>query len=293
LSEISNFAADLRTGYALCGCEKLLSECTFWEDVNKSLREKLGFGIKDDPDQFNLRRIKHNLINRILFRIYRIAAVNLNLKSSHFRDRIDNIKCLYDTLFEHTDTRVLVDSSKSPKRAFLLKNNLKKYYRIKVIHLVRDGRAVLYSYSKGYYKVRLKNEDTGKYETKTYYADKTREKDEILKIWKRDNYQSFFYHNLFRKGKDYFFIRYEEFANHPEQILIPLLQFIGHPYEEEMLDLNRFENHMVSGNASRINALKILPPFENWYTELSEERLAYFQKKGRKLNTRLGYDSGN
>jgi hypothetical protein len=41
---------------------------------------------------------------------------------------------------------------------------------------------------------------------------------------------------------------------------------------------------MVPGNASRSNSERILKPFENWKTKLGHEELAYFQKKGERLN---------
>ncbi|MFW5804761.1 MAG: sulfotransferase domain-containing protein, partial [bacterium] len=197
---------------------------------------------------------------------------------------------LYATLFDETGANVLVDSSKSPKRAYLLKQYLKKNYNVKIIHLVRDGRAVLYSYLKGYYKVRIKNPETGDLENKTFFSNHKRTEAESINIWKKDNKQALLYHNSVFFGKNgYYFMRYEDFANYPEKELNKLLNFIGVEYETEMLNLKRYENHMVSGNASRINAQSIEKPFEGWKEQLTEKQLDYFNRKAKKLNQKFGY----
>jgi hypothetical protein len=137
----------------------------------------------------------------------------------------------------------------------------------------------------------MKNPETGKQELKTFYAERIRPQEEILKIWKKYNKTAFSYHKTFFGSKDYFFLRYEDFASQPEYYLKKMLEHIGYEYEPEMLNLNRFENHMVCGNASRINAVKIQKPFETWRKKLSRKQLEYFNKYGQKFNQKLGYQS--
>lgn len=289
LGEISNFEEDYKKDMSLCGCATPIRECPFWEKVNGELRKNIGFGIKDQPRAFNLKKERNSLFDKALFWFQRNLAVNFNIKTNHYSDRLKNIHQLFETIFNLTRSEALVDSSKSPKRALLLKNYFKKFYNIKIVHLVRDGRAVFYSYSKGYYQVKMRNSETGEQETKTFYTDGKRAKEEILKIWQKANKSAFIYHKNIMKNKNYFFMRYEDFANQPEKYLKRLLQFIELEYEQEMLDLNRFENHMVCGNASRINAEKILKPFNSWKEKLTQDKLDYFNKYGRRFNKKLGY----
>lgn len=98
-----------------------------------------------------------------------------------------------------------------------------------------------------------------------------------------------FYHKYLGRKEDYFLLRYEDFANSPEYSLKEILTFLGLEYEPEMLDLNRFQNHMVSGNASRLNAEKIQKPFNTWETELTDKEINYFNKKAGRLNQKYGY----
>jgi len=289
LSEISNFEEDIKRDFSLCGCSSPIKECPFWEQVNADLANILGYGIKDRPREFNLRINKHSILDKLVHRAERTLAYGLNIRSRFFRSRLKNIRRLFETLFDLTQADVLVDSSKSAKRAYLLKKYFHPEYNIRVIHLVRDGRAVFYSYAKGYYRVNITDPETGKQEMKTYYSDRKRTKQEILKIWKKANKTAFKYHQTNGKNKDYFFLRYEDFTNQPEKYLKDLLQFVGLEYEPEMLDLNRYVNHMVSGNASRINASEIHAPSEIWKKKLNGSERDYFSKKGQKFNHKLGY----
>jgi len=290
LSEISNFHEDIKKEYALCGCETPLRKCPFWKKINKQLIKKLGFGIKDKPDEFRITRPlgQNSFFDKVKFRISRYLAFHLKIKvTGYLKNQLRNIEVLFDTIFKHTKADILVDSSKSPKRAYLLKNNLKDF-DVKVIHLVRDGRAALNSYQKGYYKVKIKNPDTGKYEMKTYYAENVRSVKESIKIWKRNNLQALYFHKLLNM-KHYYFLRYENFTSEPEKQLKKLLSFLGVQYESEMLNLNRYKNHMVSGNASRINAEKIEKPFNSWKNELNKEKIKQFERKAGWLNRKFGY----
>lgn len=292
LSEISQFYEDIKNENAHCGCGSKLRNCSFWDDIENRLSSKLGYGIKTNPDLFRVARDpnKNSIIDKILFRISRFFAINFSIYFPIIKDKLSNIKHLFDVLFEKTGADVLVDSSKSARRAYLLKNFFERYdFKCKVIHLVRDGRAVFYSYSKGYYRVNLVNPDTGQKEIKTFYAEQKRPKEEIVRIWKRDNIESLFYHKYLGRKEDYFLLRYEDFANYPEYSLKEILSFLGLEYEPEMLDLNRFQNHMVSGNASRLNAEKIQKPFNTWETELTDKEINYFNKKAGWLNQKYGY----
>jgi hypothetical protein len=287
VSEISNFHEDIDNPKALCGCGTPLQECSFWEDVDQRLKQKLGFGIKEHPHEFRIfqKPGKNLLFNKIVFKLARILAIQLNIKTNRIKHRIHNIAELFNALFDKAQAEIIVDSSKSPRRAFMLSRNL-KYYNIKVVHLVRDGRAVLHSYQKGYYRVRLTDPQTGKEQTKTYYADTVRPVNNSVKRWKKDNQSAF---SFFKEQNNYYFLRYEDLASNPETELKALLEFLGLSFEPKMLNLNRHTNHMVSGNASRINAEKIEPPFNSWKKELDPQKITYFNSKAGKLNSKLGY----
>ena len=291
VSEISQFQQDINSEIALCGCETLLKECDFWEDISNRVEIILGDSLKEKPYLYGINKnISGNkLYNKLYFRFSRFVALNLRIRTKLIKTRLEYISVLYKAIIDKTGADAIVDSSKSATRASILKPYLeRKGYRVKIIHLIRDGRAVFYSYKKGFYKVRVKNRTTGVDEMKTYYAENVRSDEEIVNLWKRDNRLSLLYHNLF-SSSNYYQLTYEEFVDNPKVALISLLQSINYKFESEMLKLNRYTNHMVSGNASRINATSINQPSEIWRNKLSKDQLNYFEKKAGRLNRKFGY----
>jgi hypothetical protein len=289
LSEISNFFEDINSTYALCGCELLLNDCPFWDRINSRLKEINGKGIKDFPYEYAWIRSAelNSFIGKIYYRLARFIATSFNLKNSFFKNRLENIETLYSTLFEVTNKSILVDSSKSAKRAFILARYLKQYDSY-FIHLIRDGRAVLYSYQKGYYKLNLKDPVTGERQWKTFYSKTGRSIDESIRVWCRDNREAMRFELMIRKNR-FIRIKYEDLANSPEKTLGKLMDFLEQEYEPGMLNLRRYVNHMVSGNASRINAVEITPPSDHWIEWMTANMIQRFEKKAGKLNRKLGY----
>lgn len=124
-----------------CGCGELIGECDVWARV---LEDTLGEDAGDrriDPReviswQHRNVRIKHTwrLVGR------RSAAV----RGAQPADYRSLIAPLYRSLAAHTGARVIVDSSKRPSDAALLRliPELDVYF----VHLVRDPRAVAYSW---------------------------------------------------------------------------------------------------------------------------------------------------
>lgn len=291
ISEISQFYKDIQIDNALCGCESYLRECEFWNDIDSNLQKKLGYGIKESPNLFRISRDldKNSVLNKGVFKISRLLALNFKIRSAFINNRLKNICVLFDVIFEKTKAEVIIDSSKSAKRAAILKPFfVKEGYNVKIIHLIRDGRAVFYSYKKGYYKLKIKNESTGIYEMKTVFTGVPKTDEEIIGIWKKDNRLSSYYHNFFTSS-NYYKLYYESFTNNPKEEFQKLINFIGFEFEDEMLDLTRYKNHMVAGNASRINATSIHAPLEIWRDNLTIDELAYFNKKARRMNESFGY----
>ena len=200
LSEISQFEDQMQNEMSHCGCGELLRKCQFWDDINIQIRKSIGYGIKDDPNKFRLNRPldKNRMVDKIQFKLSRIAAHFINTKT--ISNRLENLKILFDTIIKKTSNQTLIDSSKSPKWAFLLGNYLKKHgFEIYIIHLIRDGRAVLHSFLKPNYKVKLKNTETGQYEFKIFPKKMKQGRKNVVKIWKRNYYQCLFYHKILKK----------------------------------------------------------------------------------------------
>ena len=84
-------------------------------------------------------------------------------------------------------------------------------------------------------------------------------------------------------------IRYEDLASDPEKIGHVLCDFVGIPFEPQMLNLSQSTRHLVSGNNTRFSPEKGIRLDERWRTELHGKELDFFERIGGDMNRRLGY----
>ncbi|MFQ5414854.1 MAG: sulfotransferase [Phycisphaerae bacterium] len=140
-----------RPGYR-CSCGALARDCPFWLDVKHAMEARgFTFDITDFGTRFEMP--ERPVVARTLRAEHRgpvLEAVRDCVLSAspawrtHFADIARRTTALVETVLEQTGARVLVDSSKQPHRLkFLLRV---PGLRVKVIHLVRDGRGVVHTY---------------------------------------------------------------------------------------------------------------------------------------------------
>ncbi|WP_188192436.1 sulfotransferase family protein [Nonomuraea sp. SYSU D8015] len=139
---------------------------------------------------------------------------------------------------------VLSDASKSPQRLLLLKRS--RAVRIKVIHLVRDGRAVSYSYFRRYGSLY-----------------------EGMRTWSRAELASLYLRRIFSPD-EWMEVRYEQFASQPDQALRDICTFLDLDYHEAMLDFRAHPYLGIGGNP-KVKASRAAEVREDdrWRQELS------------------------
>lgn len=118
----------------LCGCGELLSRCPFWTALPAAAT---------DPGraltlQRRVERTRH-LPLLLAPGLFPAFASRLN----RYRALLEGV---YDAVEAHTGATVLVDSSKSPANAFVLRRL--RGFELRVVHMVRDSRGVAYSWQK-------------------------------------------------------------------------------------------------------------------------------------------------
>lgn len=291
LGEIVNFHQEFkRAHHVLCGCSSLLQDCPFWNSLMRSIDLAFYEKILEDPYAFSFhtgtdRGKPAARANRFMQTFLLLLKWKTRTDPS-LRESITNTSVLYDAIMRQTGASVLIDSSKNLFRALAIERDLAQY-RIKFIHLVRDGRAVLHSTQKGFYKIDLFNE-TEKRRVEIIHEDEKVEAETAINTWRKDNLKALLYLKLFR-GNNSILIRYEDFADFPAPTLKRICRFIGIPFESAMLRLDRKTNHMICGNPSRINAKKIEKPSEKWRIEMGGDLVRLFNKKAGFLNRYLGY----
>ncbi len=122
----------------LCSCGEPFRECRFWTAV---VREAAGPIASADVSQlFSLHRRVDRLRYLFCLPLTRVARGYRQRMGAYLR----LLGALYQAVARVTGARVIVDSSKDPSTAYVLSEM--HGAPLRVVHLVRDSRAVAYSW---------------------------------------------------------------------------------------------------------------------------------------------------
>lgn len=200
-----------------CTCGNEISKCNYWQSILKKINNPLAYNINDLE---NFDRSNYDLIENIL---------------------------------DFSGKSVLVDSSKNSLR--LEKLVCSKLFKITIVHLVRDGRAV--GYSNKMKRKRIKDKNSSNNKKYNFYASVAK--------WNKENIK---FYNKFSNENDvkYLLIRYEDLVAYPRQTISDIISTFELSFEEEQLCFYKFQHHNISGNRMRMsNNLRIF--FDNKYQE--------------------------
>lgn len=180
-------------------------------------------------------------------------------RESEFRKRW---RTLFTCIADVSGTPIVSDASKSPHRLLLL---ARSGARLKVIHLIRDGRGVVYSYRRKYQSFTV---GFGRWILPTL---------EMQWLQRKLSYLP------------WLTVRYEDLVLAPEETLKNIAKFIGIPFHEGVLRLWEVPYLGVGGNRLRENPPRTLVLDERWRKEMpTPERIA-FMVLGGWLNRIQGY----
>jgi hypothetical protein len=209
--------------------------------------------------------------------------------SPTWRNRYSEIekrnRVLISLIMELTGAKVIVDSSKLGLRLkYLLKM---KDYDIKVIRLIRDGRAVAMTYT-----------DPAEYAdaSRVDYRDggcggnRSHEKKTIkaaAREWRRCNEEAELILSRLEPQK-WFEVRYEALCRSTEETLRRIFSFIGVPPMNVMDRYRKKELHIL-GNGMRLDDSNAVYLDERWKSVLTESDLSIFENEAGKLNRKYGY----
>lgn len=198
VGEINNFydyispKTDHLKGIRYCTCGTHVDECPYWKPIRENLRSEFGTDEislqPNDPKAF----ASHNQL-------------------------------VFQSILDVSGKSVICDSSKIYSRLQGLLNA--NGFDVEIIHLIRDSRAVAYSYKK---------------KGEKFYP--------TLIAWLKVNLYEWF---KLRKRKNYRLLRYEDFVDNPEAALKEILKSAGLNFESEQLLFWKHEHHNLGGNRMR------------------------------------------
>lgn len=139
---------------------------------------------------------------------------------------------------------------------------------IKVIHIVRDVRDVLLSLNE------VQPQDW--VEIRSYFP----------RLW---SYSNLLLHDTYRHRDNYFFIRYEDLVNDPENTFRAMAKFLGVPYREKILDAAARSAKYEHMGHHRNLTQPILQRRGNWREAMSPGLKSRCVVQAREALARFGY----
>ncbi len=223
-----------------CSCGKPFESCEFWQGITGSA----------DPE---IRAMGTRLV-----RMRYIPLLASPFRPGRFSGEFARFSAAMGDLFAaivaQTGSRVIVDASKNPANGFLLTQM--PHLEVYVVHLVRDARGYVSSWSKpkGYLK---------RFPALT-----------VLRWWLSYN---IFSEALKAYAAGYLLVRYEDFARNPRQVLNRIAAFAGEDMDTlQFLQDNQARvgvQHMLGSNPDK---LKNTGPFEIQVHKWQLPRLKHF-----------------
>jgi len=255
----------------LCSCHSPVRDCGFWQRVSREMAERgHPFDIWDADLDF---RARDGALADVLLRAVqrgpvleaaRSAGLSVVPGARRERDRIiSRIGSLADIVTGIKGCDVFLDSSKRPERATLMQRS--GAFDMRVIHLVRDGRAVSWSSMK---HLSLPPEDAAR-------------------SWLADNQGSEHARRYFPSDR-WMTLRYEDLCADPDGTLTRLHGFIGVPSTNGYHKFRAIDHHII-GNQMRLASTSEIRLDESWKQALKPEQMTTIDQLVAPLNRRYGY----
>lgn len=255
----------------LCSCRVPIRRCEFWAGVRQQMAAR---GRPFDPWDSDLDfRVPHGGVADALLRAAQrgplleacrrggiLVVPGARRRLSHTLDRIAT---LARVVTELRGAAVFVDASKRPERAVFMQRDPR--LDVRVLHLVRDGRAVVCS------TMRNRGWSAGVAATS----------------WLQDNRRSELARRYFPADR-WTRIRHEDLCADVGGTLARIHRFAG---VTPCADIPRFrekEQHVI-GNRMRLDSLTEIRADERWRTELDGGTRRLLERRTAWMNRRYGY----
>lgn len=252
----------------ICSCGEAPVTCEFWSSVMNDWLDS----IQDSNIQTGLSKWKQFESYKSIKAWLRIWS-GLSLESTEVQDYLNNTYSFFNMLRKHSGKSTILDISKNPLRAWALLNHPK--IDLRLVHLVRDGRAVAWSLEK-----KAKREGNPRNISKSAL------------FWLLVNRQSNY---VRKKAKNAVLIRYEDFAKNPIQTLNKIGEVSGldlKPITDMVSTDSLFQiSHVVAGNRIRkASTIKLNFNDDEWIEKLNPDYQKKFYNITRSTMKSYGYD---
>jgi hypothetical protein len=253
-----------------CSCGELFPACKFWSSVRKEWEKESGASAHDylalqrHYEMYQTPYDKMNPLMRFLKEVKRaIWPVTVNDKK--FEEYSQLTTLLFKKITECSGKTFIVDASKSWHRAYLLSEitDIDLY----IFRLVRDGRGVARSCKK-----KVEKNYGWEWNTKPIPAWRS------AIAWTRAN---FFCDAVLNKLSNFYFCRYEDFANQPVETLHAVGEWLRLDFSNVTKNIEAKKplcyEHVFGGNHARMKPVLAIRCDDAWRRELSAEEIRQFE----------------
>jgi len=277
-----------------CSCGELLKDCAFWSNVREGMRQKgfqdfditrAGTSIYGVASPY-ARRLLAPLPRGVFWEAARDLALRLSPAWRAHLERTQVLNAaLAETVQEIMGAKIIIDSSKLALRLkYLLRN---PSLDIKVIRLVRDGRAVSLTYTDEWNfadasDIALRGGGSGKRR-----APPRRNIAGAAREWRRSNESADCVAGRLSQSR-WTRVRYEDLCAEPRRTLEQLCQFLDLDSSGIHLDFRARVQHVI-GNGMRLDSTSEIRLDERWMSALSESAIREFDAVAGKLNQKYRY----
>jgi len=261
-------------GVRPCSCGRSILDCPFWIEMRQRVDP-----LQQQHPQIHFFRERHNAGKTL--RLERLSEFSRNHLLPQTIEEIsifaqnnhEVLQSFLDLIRANLgrDIRWIVDSSKDPYRLlWLIRSNL---FNIKVLHVIKNPHAFIYSVTKNVQKDWFKHLKT---------AAKQSAK------WSIENYLIAQVQQHLPESS-YLLVNYEKLAAHPTETLNDICQIIGCNFETQMIDNFRQGSiHTIAGNPMRYEKRGIFLD-ERWKASLSTSRRTVTESFTRINRANYGY----
>ncbi len=276
-----------------CSCGQLIQQCGFWNQVQEGMVNRdFEFDLSDAGMDY--RGVGSRYARRLLKPLYRGGFFehcrDLGLSFSPlWRNRLPETHkrnaALAAVVTDITKAKIIVDSSKIALRLkYLLRN---PDLNIKVVRLIRDGRAVALTYMDpaGFADAKDPNRRAGgmggdRENERLPMADAAYE-------WRRCVEEAESILSCLDRSQ-WIEVRYEDYCRMPHETLSQVQKFLGVDPGRQPVEFRSVEQHVV-GNGMRLDTASEIKLDERWRDKLTAEELKIFDDVAGAVNRRYGY----
>lgn len=288
----ANSMGDL-DGYR-CSCGEFIRRCEFWRKIKDGMDCRgYEFDIADAGtdyrmvESFYARRLLSSMVRGKFIESCRDVALSLSpvwrkqLPESHRRN-----SALVSTIKEIAGVKVVIDSSKIGLRLkYLLKN---PDLNVKVIRLIRDGRAVALTYMDPAVFADARDSAFRGGGSGGHRENERLSMSRAAYEWRLAIEEA--EHLLRRLDKSKWIeVRYEQLCKDTDNTLVRLFGFLGLNSDKRIRDFRSVEHHVI-GNGMRFDTTSEIELDERWRAVLTKEDLQIFDHIAGKTNRRYGYE---